>query len=49
MPTLHAISSTTASRSEKIEPMTAGTIRRLNTSSTPAVVTELVTTMANDR
>ena len=29
--------------------MTAGTIRRLKTSNTPAVVTELVTTMANDR
>ena len=28
----------------KIEPMTAGTIRKLNTSSTPAVVTELATT-----
>jgi hypothetical protein len=39
----------TRSWSQKIEPITAGTIRRLKTSSTPAVVTELVTTMANDR
>ena len=29
--------------------MTAGTIRKLKTSSTPAVVTELVTTIPNER
>ena len=49
MPAHHAIGSTTCSLPEKIEPITAGTISRLNTRSTPAVATELVTTTANDR
>src|SRR5438067_2208331 len=49
IPALHAISSTTDNLSENVKPMTAGTIRRLNTSSTPAVATELVTTIPNDR
>ncbi len=49
MPALHAIASTICNFPEKIEPITAGTISRLNTSSTPAVATELVTTMAKDR
>src|SRR5438552_1586475 len=49
MPALQAIGSTIRMRREKIEPMTAGTIRKLNTSSTPAVVTELATTSPKDR
>src|SRR5262249_24354970 len=49
MPPPQAIGSTIASLRENSDPITAGTIRKLNTSSTPAVVTELVTTMPNDR
>ena len=48
-PVVHAMMSTINSRSENMNPMTAGTIRKLNTSSTPAVPTELVTTMPNDK
>ena len=32
-----------------MEPMTAGTIRKLNTSRTPAMLTELATTTPNER
>ena len=49
MPVVQAMASTTGTAREKIEPMTAGTIRKLKTRSTPAVVTELVTTTPNDR
>ncbi len=49
MPDTQAIINTTGRLREKMEPMTAGTIRKLKTSRTPAVVTELVTTTPNVR
>src|SRR5438552_7262753 len=49
IPTPHATVRTIGILSEKIEPMTAGTIRKLKTSSTPAVGTELATTMPKVR
>ena len=48
MPATHAIARMIASVRPNNVPITAGTIRKLNTTSTPAVITELVTTTPND-
>lgn len=45
MPAPHAIGRMMRSERANSEPITAGTIRKLNTSSTPAVATDVVTTI----